>query len=676
MTFTILLVIVLFWLSLKSEAQQPTYIYHVCSNTTTFTVNSTYQANRDTVLSWLVSNTTRGDGFYNTTAGSSPDTVYGISHCRVDINTTFCQAYINFASEDLTRRCPVEKTAIIYYGECLLRYSNRTIVSVLEDSRIGYWLDTQRNTSFIPQDGYFDQVVSAAAVISMNEILNRAENQPSEKRFAAVETRVSANQKLYILEQCSPDISDTDCRICLQRSIENLSCCVGRQGGGVLNPSCNVRYDIYPFYNQTAIAPLPPAPAPEEDTQNNSNWITILVASLSATFGVALISVSGFFIWRRRNNQENRENSQGAQLLDLVDGRIPNEHSTETFSGENMGKSQELPSIQLDILHAATNSFSHNNKLGEGGFGPVYKGTLADGKEIAVKRLSGTSGQGLVELKNEVMLIARLQHRNLVKLLGCCLEKNENLLVYEFMHNRSLDVFLFDPNLSAQLDWQKRLVIIKGIARGIMYLHEDSRLRIIHRDLKASNVLLDHKMNPKISDFGMARIFGEDRNEANTKRVVGTYGYMAPEYAMHGLFSIKSDVFSFGVLLLEIISGRKNNGFHLLLSGESLLTFAWKLWSKGAGMELIDQCLVPSSVASEVLKCIHIGLLCVQEDPSVRPTMSSVIYMLASDGTISLSRPTEPAFSVGRAIVEPSQSNSNDGACSVNEVTISNFVPR
>ncbi|KAK8273619.1 hypothetical protein V6Z11_D10G018400 [Gossypium hirsutum] len=492
----------------------------------------------------------------------------------------------------------------------------------------------------------------------MLTITTQTENKlAGSKKFATRETKLSSFQTLYTLAQCTPDLSGSGCSRYLQGARENLP--NGCQGVSVLSPSCNVRYETYPFYNLAAVSPQPP-PAPEEEKQNKSNRIPVLVASLSAIFGLAVVFISAFFIWRRRNSRDE-ENSQEVQLLGLV-----NEHSRETFNGENGERSQEFPSIRLDVLHvvpigseASTNHFFDENKLGQGGFGPVYKGTLADGKEIAVKRLSETSSQGLVEFKNEIMLIAKLQHRNLVRLLGCCLEKNEKLLVYEFMPNKSLDVFLFDSKLAAQLDWQKRFNIIKGIARGILYLHEDSRLKIIHRDLKASNVLLDHEMNPKISDF-----------------VVGTYGYMAPEYAMEGLFSIKSDVFSFGVLLLEIISGQKNNGFHHLEHGESLLTFAWKLWSKGEGMELIDQVLVPSCVASEVLKCIHIGLLCVQEDPADRPTMSSVIFMLASDSTITLLCPSEPAFSVGRAITKPAEPISDDGVFSVNEVTISNFSPR
>ncbi|KAF3453568.1 hypothetical protein FNV43_RR04008 [Rhamnella rubrinervis] len=322
-----------------------------------------------------------------------------------------------------------------------------------------------------------------------------------------------------------------------------------------------------------------------------------------------------------------------------------NTRRNEIVSHNNGGQKEdlELPLFDLSTIATATNNFSLANKLGEGGFGPVYKGMLDDGQEIAVKRLSVSSGQGVNEFKNEVILFAKLQHRNLVKLLGCCIQGEEKMLVYEYMPNKSLDSLIFDDNQGKLLEWSRRFQIICGIARGLLYLHQDSRLRIIHRDLKASNVLLDKEMNPKISDFGMARIFGGDQTEGNTNRVVGTYGYMAPEYAFDGQFSTKSDVFSFGILMLEIICGKRSRGYHHDNHGITLIGHAWTLMQEGRPFELIDAQLSDySQCMSQVLRCIHVSLLCVQQNPVDRPCMSSVVLMLSSEG--ALVQPKPPGY--------------------------------
>lgn len=343
-------------------------------------------------------------------------------------------------------------------------------------------------------------------------------------------------------------------------------------------------------------------------------------------------------------------------------------------NNEDENEVMELPIFDMKTIIKATENFSIDKKLGEGGFGAVYKGNLNEGQEIAVKRLSQDSGQGLKEFKNEVILIAKLQHRNLVKLLGCCVERDERLLIYEYMPNKSLDYFIFDESGRKELDWHNRINIINGIARGLLYLHQDSRLRIIHRDLKASNVLLDSKMNPKISDFGLARMFGGDETEANTKKVVGTYGYMSPEYAIDGLFSVKSDVFSFGVLVLEIVSGRKNRGFNHPDHQHNLLGHAWRLWMEERPLELIDDILGESCVLSEVLRCIHVALLCVQQRPDDRPSMSTVVLMFGSD--TMLPQPKQPGFFTERNVVEAESSASKNDSSTKNEITISLLEPR
>ncbi|RZC93620.1 hypothetical protein C5167_007659 [Papaver somniferum] len=378
----------------------------------------------------------------------------------------------------------------------------------------------------------------------------------------------------------------------------------------------------------------------------------------------AIMGVLGYIYLFKKNKANKRGRLKGIQevLTNLFKSNTPN---TSMFDDR---ETQELRIFNLACLVIATNNFCLKNKLGEGGFGPVYKGKLQNEQEIAVKRLSTNSRQGIEEFKNEVELISKLQHRNLVKLLGCCVEGEENMLVYEYMPKRSLDAFLFDPRKKVHLDWDTRFNIIGGIARGLLYLHRDSRLRVIHRDLKVGNILLDDNMTPKISDFGMARIFGADQIIANTNRVVGTFGYMSPEYIMGGIFSEKSDVFSFGVLILEIVSSKRNNSFYNPEQPLNLLLYTWRLWNEGKWTEVVDEALGYLYSPLEVIKCIHIGLLCVQNRAIDRPTMAEVDLMLSSE--TDRPAPEEPPYNL------PASSDKLGFHCSNNNVTLTAVVGR
>ncbi|KAJ8767215.1 hypothetical protein K2173_013612 [Erythroxylum novogranatense] len=627
--------------SLTHFSDAADYVYHICDNSNNFTIDSTYSKNLNTVLSYTLltqPNEIYWRGFNSTSVGEAPDIVYGMFVCRGDVMKDECRACVIGGTEFILKSCPVQKSAIVWYDKCLLRYSDEGFTST----------DT-----FLPDPRDFIQVVTT----TIKDAATKAVSD-DYKRFGYEQVHYSKSNDLYSMAQCTPDLNTSECFQCISIITEQLpDCCSGKGGGRVLTPSCNFRFELYSFlgpispspdvkYVKRSIPPPspppppppppPPRPPPSPSAPpavptsppkggrelKSSLVIIIVIATISVTIILATMLSFIFFYLRRRRARRRFE-----ALLEV---------GHEITSVESLH-------FSFSFIEEATNKFSLANKLGRGGFGEVYKGTLLIGQEIAVKRLSGNSAQGTEEFKNEVLLLAKLQHRNLVRLLGFCLEGNEKLLIYEYVPNRSLDFFLFKPSVQPKLDWTVRHKIIGGIARGILYLHEDSRLRIIHRDLKAANILLDGEMNPKIADFGMARLFGVDQTEGSTNRIVGTYGYMSPEYGMHGQFSIKSDVYSFGVLVLEIITGKSNVSFYHTRGSEHLVSYVWKHWQEGTHAEVFDPNIAETCLTNEIHRCMHIGLLCVQEDPAQRPTMTAVGLMLNSS-SFDLPLPKRPAF--------------------------------
>lgn len=633
---------------LPSAAAQPWVgPWPTCDDTTgNYSAGSAYAKNIKQLILSLQANASNTPALFATgSAGAGADAVYGLILCRGDLSPTDCFDCGTNAGQDVYRVCNGTRDAALVYNQCYVRLAPTDFLATTNNTGMRDLINgnsVPAGVNVTAYDGAITRLLNATARYAVD---SSAPSLSPRKYFATgqmagVDPRFPTG--IWSMAQCAGDISPVQCRSCLDDLLAQWwQKFDSKEIGARLDGSrCNLRFETGNFYTGSPMVKLQmngeeaaPAPVPSTDvlpgtTGGKKNSVGKLLGIILPIVFVAAIAAIALCIWIVRK----KRTYQGTNLP----------QTDTTYMAEDI---ESIKSILLSLpsLQAATNNFDESNKLGEGGFGTVYKGNLS-GQEVAVKRLPKGSDQGLEELKNELGLMAKLHHRNLVRLEGFCLEEGERLLVYEYMPNKSLDNILFDHEKKRQLDWRKRFNIIEGVARGLQYLHEDSQNKIVHRDLKASNILLDPNMNPKIGDFGLARLFLQDQTRGITNHIVGTFGYMSPEYVMRGQYSIKSDVFSFGILVIEIVTGQKNNGHYFDEQNEDVVSIVWKHWSEGTLAEIIDDSLGRNYSETEVLKCVNIGLWCLQQNPMDRPTMSDVMVMLNDDDTSSLPVAAKPTF--------------------------------
>ncbi|BAT10336.1 Os10g0327000 [Oryza sativa Japonica Group] len=604
-----------------------------CNNGSSYAANTTYHSNVRAVLTALSAITPNSTARFATASAGrgGADAVWGLALCRGDTDRAGCASCLAAVPAVAFGECRGDRDVAVFYDRCLARFSYADFTSRPDNTEVLIGSPSENRVTV--DAGRFDALVARLAGALADWAAYNSTRRYAAGLMASGDGFTSTTEdmvhNIHGVVQCTPDQAAAACRACLETlRVDMPKVFAGRIGGRFDAVWCNLRYETFLFYDGDPTVRLAASPSP--------------------------------------GSSSSPLPSPSPSLPPLEDT-----DENDIYSGSLL--------FDLATLRKATASFAEHNKLGHGGFGAVYKGFLPDGREIAVKRLDKTSGQGLEQLRNELLFVAKLRHNNLAKLLGVCIKGEEKLLIYEYLPNRSLDTFLFDPEKRGQLNWETRYQIIHGIARGLLYLHEDSQIKIIHRDLKASNVLLDANMNPKISDFGLARLFDGTKTASITNHVVGTLGYMAPEYAVLGHVSVKLDVYSFGILVLEIVTGRRNTD----VSGEveesnNLLSYVWDHWVKGTPLEIADASLLGDGRSlsdMELLKCVHFGLLCVQENPVDRPTMLDILVMLHDVDTNSFVAPSKPAFTFAHG-GNTTSSSQGVAALSTNEVSISEFVPR
>lgn len=560
----------------------------------------------------IISSLVDKNGWGTAEYGTDPK-LYSLAQCMDDLSHTDCLLCFTEARTKLPR-CIPSLSARVHLDGCFLRWDNYSFYGEAVDNLLD---KTACNTSLIAD--YLKVEFTASAKEVITNVTRTAVNGTG---FAVAEMK-RGMVNVYALAQCWKTVNRTGCRTCLEKAARDVNQCLPAIEGRGLNAGCYLRYSTEKFYEDLK-------DNNDEGFFNKGAIIATVIAGVAFTM---LVVFGGCLIYKRMSRKKKERVSLG-RLSSIV-------------SKSNLN-------FKYETLEKATEFFSPSRKLGQGGAGSVFKGTLTDGRHVAVKRLFFNTRQWVDEFFNEVNLISGIKHKNLVQLLGCSIEGPESLLVYEYVVNKSLDYVLFDKSTKQFLNWQQRFHIIVGTAEGLAYLHGGSPIRIIHRDIKCSNVLLDENMNAKIADFGLARMFAPDKSHLSTG-IAGTLGYMAPEYLVRGQLTEKADVYSFGVLVLEIVCGRKNTVF--TPESGSVLQSVWKNYKSNSLTEALDPELNGNFPVQEATNVLQVGLLCTQASVSIRPSMSQVVQML-TEPNCPVPLPMQPPF-LNASVMNPDNSSAS-----------------
>ncbi|XP_057855574.2 cysteine-rich receptor-like protein kinase 3 [Cryptomeria japonica] len=547
-------------------------------------------------------------GFVTKEQETSTDTttasVNVLAQCRKDKSPADCFSCIKVA-ENQIRNCS-GVSAIAYYDGCYLRYADSNFYDQYNDVTHKHVCGTVEAADS-----------SSFSATGRSLISDLCKATPRINGYFAAQTRQGpSNATIYGLAFCLRSIQRKSCESCLNIAQDNINNCFPLSDERAMDDGCYLRYDSKPFFPSNATVDLARF-LPRGNRASSPKLIIIAVAG-----GVFLLALLYCLLVFRKQiiRPSQKKDIEGASEL----------RGPEDF--------------EFKILKKATNNFDQANKLGQGGFGEVFKGTLKNGKVVAVKKLKlGHSVSAHSEFEIEVKLISNVNHRNLVRLLGCCRQGQERLLIYEYMPNGSLDRIIFGKN-KRLLSWKERFNIILGTARGLAYLHEEFHVCIIHHDIKPSNILLDHNFQPKIADFGLARLLPNDKTHVST-RVAGTLGYTAPEYCNRGQLTEKADTYSFGVVVLEIISGRKSIDLKQPPDMEYLLQWVWSLYEDDKVLEVVEsEKEMEGYSEEEVLRVINLALQCIQASVKHRPSMSEVVRILLNEDKIDFQKHLQSSF--------------------------------